>query len=297
MANIRIIKRRIKTAKNIAQTTKAMELVAASRMRKAQIMASKGKPYADRLINLTSDLLSKTEISEDLPFYHYFNPSKQENSKILILMLTPDKGLAGSLMSNFFRYFGKFILSEKIDLKSTDFMIVGKKGRDYVMRIGGNLKVQFDMGMIQPKFDKVPPLVKYIDDSYRHNVYNQVFLFYTDFINTLNCQPKYLQLLPLKSKINSVTADNNILIKECLIEPSISTILLSLIPHYLESEIYHALLENYASEQSMRMTAMKNATDNANDIISELTLYYNKARQQVITSEISDIITATLAVS
>lgn len=296
MANIRTIKRRIKTTKNIAQTTKAMELVAASRMRKAQILANQSKPYADRLIKITRGLMGKIKLKENSKLTPFFNSAKKEG-KTAIILITPDKGLAGALVSNFSRYLLKFISMENKKMEDYEFLIYGKKGRNLILKYKGQITAQFDMGMTQPQFDKVSPVIRLATEGYINNQYNRVLLFYTDFINTLSQQPKIVQILPLIKNQYEKTEEITPGKLDYLFEPNPEQVLTDLIPHYLESEIYHALLESYASEQSARMSAMKNATDNANEIISEMTLFYNKARQQVITSEISDIITATLAVS
>lgn len=295
MANIRSIKRRIKTAKNIAQTTKAMQLVAASRMKKAQQQALDNRPYAERLLRVTRGLLGRVDSlnNENLNKYFQINDRGQ---KTLLILITSDKGLAGALLSTFARKLIQFIRNENKTISDYDFIIYGKKGKDLIVRLGGNIVAQFNMGLTQPKFDMVPPVARMMTEGFKEEKYDRVLLLYTDFINTLSQLPRVMQILPLKAHTEETISDKSIAVKEYLFEPSPQAVLESLLPSYFENELYHALLESYASEQSARMTAMKNATDNASDVISELTLYYNKARQQVITSEIADIITATLAV-
>lgn len=290
MANIRSIKRRIKTAKNIAQTTRAMQLVAASRMKKAQIAALESKPYAERLLSVTRGLLGRIKDEEENNHLNYFSQKEKKGVEVILIVLS-DKGLAGALVTNFARFLLKFIASQNKKVTDYQYLVFGKKGRDLVLRLGGEIIAYFDMGMIQPKFDAVPPVVKIITQGYQEEKFSRVYLSYTDFHNTLNQNPKIIQVLPL-SKI-----DKEDLPGEYLFEPNSQEVLTALLPHYFEAEVYHALLESYASEQSARMTAMKNATENAGDIISQLTMYYNRARQQMITSEIADIITATLVVS
>lgn len=295
MANIRSIKRRIKTAKNIAQTTKAMQLVAASRMKKAQQQALDNRPYAERLLKVTRGLLGKVDTSNEENLAKYFKIN-DKGQKTLIILITSDKGLAGGLLSNFSRKLLQFIKNENKTLGDYDFIIFGKKGKDLVVRLGGNITAQFNMGLTQPKFDMVPPVVRLLTEGFKDQKYDRVLLLYTDFINTLSQVPRIMQILPLKSHSEENNQDEVSGKKEYLFEPDPASVLESLLPAYFENELYHALLESYASEQSARMTAMKNATDNANDVIGDLTLFYNKARQQVITSEIADIITATLSV-
>lgn len=295
MANIRSIKRRIKTAKNIAQTTRAMQLVAASRMKKAQILALQNKPYSENLIKIVRNLIGKVNIDSGEKTGVFFKENAM--GKTAIVLITSDKGLAGPFISNFGRFLVKFIKEEQKNISDYEFLVFGKKGKDLVLKLGGNIVAQFEMGMTQPKFEKVPPVVKLFEENYLQKKYQRVILIFTDFINTLTQMPGVIQLLPLKKHGLEEGQDVEVTDKEYLFEPTASAVLNDLVPHYLEQEIYHAFLESYASEQSARMTAMKNATDNAEDIISELTLFYNKARQQAITAEISDITTATLAVS
>lgn len=298
MANIQKLKRRIKTAKNIAQTTKAMELVAASRMKKAQIQALDSRPYADRLLKVANGLFGRVPIREGSKLNEYFLESEPQG-QTAIIFITPDKGLAGALVSNIGRKLLKFINDEGKKIEDYQFIVFGKKGRDLILRLGGNIIAQFDVSMTQPKFEMVPPVVRIFDEGFRTKKFNRVMMLYTHFVNTLSQEPKIVKLLPLSHLKEDTTLGeekSTIIFQDYLFEPSSEEVLNFLLPHYFEIEVYHIMLEAYASEQSARMTAMKNATDNAMDIISELTLYYNKARQQVITSEISDIVTATMAV-
>jgi len=301
MANIRNLKRRIKTAKNIAQTTKAMEMVAASRMKKAQLQALEGRPYSENLLMITQRLLGRVKIKEGTKLEKYFSKINDENKKTAMIIITPDKGLCGALVSNFAKYILRFIRAEGKTILDYDFIIIGKKGKDAILRLNGNIIAQFDSGMTQPKYETVPPIVLLFNQAYQNNQYSKILLVYTHFINTLSQQPKIIQLLPflgfLQEEKEQLQNQENINLSEYLFEPDPENVLTNLLPHYLENELYHARLEAYASEQSARMTAMKNATDNAKDIIGELTLFYNKERQQVITSEIADIATATLSIS
>jgi len=292
MANIQKIKRRIKTAKNIAQTTKAMELVAASRMKKAQNQALDSRPYAEKLYQVTTGLLGRVKTTEGSKLEDYLSDGSF-TGKTIVILVTPDKGMAGALISNIGRELLKFIRDENHKIGDYEFIVFGKKGRDLILRLGGNIIAEFDMKITQPKFEIVPPVVRIFEEGFRGKKYNRVMMLYAHFINTLTQEPKVIQILPLKKIVNNQEQAKS---GDYLFEPKPDDVLTSLLPHYFETEVFHNILESYASEQSARMTAMKNATDNANDIISELTLFYNKARQQVITSEISDIVTATLAV-
>lgn len=294
MANIRSLKRRIKTSKNIAQTTKAMEMVAASRMKKAQQQALEGRPYSERLSEVTQGLMGKVSVKEGTMLERYF-AKKASGEKTVVIVISPDKGLCGGLISSIGKVLTKFLLEEKKPINNFDFITVGKKGRDQVLKLGGNIVGSFDAGMTQPKYETIPSLVLLFNQGFMQKKYGRVMILYTHFINTLSQEPRIIQLLPfLKKDILEETQKKGE--GDYLFEPAAENVLSDLIPHYLEIEVYHSRLEAYASEQSARMTAMKNATDNAMDIMSELTMFYNKARQQVITSEIADIATATLSV-
>ena len=283
MASLKQIKRRIKTAKNIAQITKAMEMVAASKMKRAQNQALASKPYAAKLYSVTAGLANLP--AENLHPFLFANKEQQEK-QTLFVVIASEKGLCGSLVSNLGREL--LTLTEPNNLR---FITLGKKARDLILRINGQILAHFELGLSQPKFEIVPSVVNIITEKFLHNEVKNVFALYTDFINTMSQKSTIKQLLPVTdiSPLNSGFTDY-------LFEPSPAAILDTLLPHYLEMEIYQIILEAYASEQSARMVAMKNATDNASEITQELTLIYNKLRQTAITNEIADIVTASLTI-
>ena len=281
MASLRQIKRRIKTAKNIAQITKAMEMVAASKMKRAQNQALASKPYAEKLYAITGSLVGiDKEASPPL----LANIERAQKNTIFIIV-APEKGLCGSLVSNLGKEFNSLPKDSPIH-----FITIGKKARDLILRINGQILAHFELGLGQPKFEIVPPIVNIITEKFIKGEINKVFSLYTDFVNTIIQRPVIKQLLPVTGLINS----EEVIKTDFQFEPSPQIVLESLLPHYLEMEIYQIVLEAYASEQSARMIAMKNATDNASEITQELTLVYNKLRQAAITNEIADIVTASL---
>lgn len=282
MASTRVIKRRIKSAKNIAQITKAMQMVAASKMKKAQSQAINTRPYATELLTAVNSLKGRVD-----PSLHPLLTTNEISATEAVVLIAPDKGLCGGLVTNLAR-----VLLEKD--KNTSFIVLGKKGRDAALRMGFNIEAYFDLGISQPKYEIVPPIAKTIITGFISGKFSKVSIVYTKFINTLSQKPVAETILPLSlEKIVEQQEEN---FKEYLFEPSANQVLDALLPHYVEMQLYQIILESYASEQSARMMAMKNASDNAKDIITELTLSYNKVRQTLITNEIADIATAAMTI-
>lgn len=287
MADARSIKRRIRTSRNIAQITQAMEMVAASKMRRAQDQTTATRPYSSNLYAIVSDLAQRVESGKN----KFLSPPK-EIINCLLVLIGPDKGLCGGLVSNLSREVFSF---EDLENKKISILAIGKKARDITLRSGIDLIADFPIGLSQPKYEIIVPVAKIITDGFLNGNYQEVFVGFTEFINTMTQRPGIRKLLPVEKPISD--GNLNDAYKEYLFEPNIDSILNSLIPHYLEMQLYQLLLEAFASEQSARMMAMKNATDNAKDIMQELTLSYNKVRQQIITNEIADIATASLVIN
>ena len=282
MANIRLIKGRIKSAKNISQITKAMELVAASKMKKAQLQAQAGKLYADKIYEMVMTLASRiTEARHPL-----LTKPKKLTGKKLVVCISSNKGLCGGLNTGLFRFFHE----RNPKMANVDFVTLGKKGVSFLTQLGGNVKADFSDA---PSFISVVPAVtELVSQEYIAGDYDAVELVYNDFISIIRQDPKEKTILPLTIESTGVTKEKGA--PKFTIEPSVDEVFDSLLPHYLENQIRDAILEAEASEHSARMLAMRNATDNANDLVSDLTLVYNKVRQEKITYEISDIITATM---
>jgi len=286
MASIRILRRRIKSAKNIAQITKAMQLVAASRMKKAQAAAIAGKEYAQKIYEMVTELAARTEVTNH-PYL--VRPSVLTGKRLLILISTT-KGLCGGLNSNLFRY----CLKAYPNFQKNDIITLGKKGTGLVVRLGATPKADFSDTV--PFVTAVPAVVDMIVQEYLAGQYDGVDIIFNEFKSAMRQTPKHKTILPLTLEVASDEKKEDSDFSEFLIEPSKKEVFDALLPHYLENQVRDAVLQAEASEQSARMIAMQNATDNALSLIDGLTLLYNKERQSKITFEIADIVTARLAV-
>lgn len=290
MASTKLITRRIKSAKNIGQITRAMQMVAASKMRQAQQKALSGKPYSEKIYEITRSLAKKID-----PNIHALLKKPEGKSQPLIILITTNKGLCGGLNTALVRSLNKFIKENFTEDTQIDFVTLGRKGQSYVLSFGGGYLADFSQTV--PFTDAVGSITQVLTQQFLLQKTNQVWLVYNDFINALKQEPKIKQILPIVGEqlTREETGEKIIEEKEYLIEPSKEEILNSLLPFYLEIQVREAILEAEASEHSARMIAMKNATDNALDLMDGLTMEYNKIRQQSITSEISDITTAKIS--
>lgn len=284
MANIRLIKRRIKSAKNISQITKAMELVAAAKMKKAQAAALSGKLYAEKIYEMVMRLSKRTEFTN-----HPLLFSPEPTGKRLIILLSTNKGLCGGLNTSLFRYF----MRQYPTLANHDVVTIGKKGADFLTRLGQSVKADFSD--TTPWERVVPALVTLITEQFLSGIYDGVDLVSNEFLSVTKQVPRVKTVLPLTITQQAAEASSESAY-EFLIEPDVESVFGSLLPHYVENQIRDAVLQAEAAEHSARMIAMHNATDNANSLQDELTLLYNKARQEKITYEITDMVTARLAV-
>ena len=282
MANIRLIKNRIRTAKSISQITKAMELVAASKMRKAQAAAIAGKLYAAKIRDMVGTLASRTDITN-----HPLLSVSHDTNKRLVILISTNKGLCGGLNTNLFR----FMLRDYGHIDNCVFVSLGKKGTHFISQIHGELKADFSEHI--PFVDSVPAITDMLTQEYLSDTVSGVDLVYNEFFSALKQIPVKKSILPLA--LSDLEKKDSAPSGEFLIEPSVSEVFNVLLPHYLENQVRDAVLQAEASEQSARMVAMRNATDNALSFMDELTLLYNKARQEKITYEISDMVTARLA--
>lgn len=284
MANIRLIKRRIKSADNISQITRAMEMVAASKMKKAQDKAMGGKPYAQKIYQAVVELSSHIDKKQH-PLLAKGNP----DGKLLLLIISTNKGLCGGLNTNLFRAINKWWSSEK----NIDYVSIGKKSKNFITRSRKNLVADFSE---KTSFsENVPAITAVSVDRFLKGTYSEVHLVYNTYLSALKQIPTKKMLIPIESieKVEDVPREN---FAEFVIEPGVYDVLSNLLPHYIENQIRSAIYEAEACEHSARMMAMKNATDAASDLTQELTLLYNKARQEKITYEIADLVTARLAV-
>lgn len=286
MASIKLIRQRIKSAKNIAQITKAMEMVAASKMKKAQERALQGKPYAQKIYEATLELAGRVDTKLN-PLLQQGNP----DGKTLVVLISTNKGLCGGLNTTLFR---KVYTEHGKDTK-IEYITVGKKGQSFVRGTGKAL--QADFSETTPFDYSIPSLTKIIVEGFINGTYKEVFVAYNAFVNALKQEPQIKKILPLSINIPKDMDVETDKFSEFLIEPDPADVLNSLLPHYLENQLRSSVWEAEASEHSARMIAMKNATDAALDLMDNLTLMYNKARQEKITFEIADIVTARMSVA
>ncbi len=284
MASIRLLKGRIKSARNIAQITKAMELVAASKMKKAQLAALAGKAYAKKIYDMMMELAEKTDISS----HPLLSQPKGLSGKRAVIVISSNKGLCGGLNTNLLRFF----ITSYTDIKKHSYITLGKKGAEFIVRVGGSLQADFSSTI--PFLSTVPALIDMVTGQYIRGEIDAVDVVYNEFFSALKQTPVKKQILPLR--VEGLGQEYTAVKTDFVIEPSIAEVFDLLVPQYLENQIRDAILQSEASEHSARMVAMRNATDNAVSLIGELTLLYNKARQEKITYEISDMVTARLAV-
>jgi F-type H+-transporting ATPase subunit gamma len=292
MASTRDIRRRIKSVRNTAQITKAMQMVAAAKMRRAQQAALVGRPYAQLLNEIMAEAATRT-----IGFDHPLLQSRPV-AKRAVILVTTDRGLCGGLNSNLFRE------ASKLDKNTTVFITAGKKAAQFVSRTKRNLAAEFSY-KDTPEFTEARAISKFVQQLFLKGEVDAVDILFPRFINTLTQQPQMLPFLPI-GKLSAATAGVNSPAQELPaathtdifdFEPDEETVLGELLPHSLNFQMHQILLETKASEQSARMVAMKNATDNAKQIIKDLTLEYNKLRQANITKELLEITTAQMAVS
>jgi F-type H+-transporting ATPase subunit gamma len=278
LANIRLIKRRIKGVQSTAKITRAMEMIATLKMRRAQERGLAGRPYSDKISQVLADLAALSRLAEEAP--HPLLQSRPVR-KIAVVHITPDRGLCGGLNANINRLTASFILEQKVPVS---LITVGRKGLEFMRRYGRNILAEFSRLGDQPCLLDTLPISRIVIDDYSKGVVDQVYLVYARFVSTMVQKPFMKQILPVEPA--AIPQAQNV---DYIYEPGPAAVLGALLPRFVEMQIYHAILESIASEQSARMVAMRNATDNANELIEDLTLMYNKARQESITEDLLDI--------
>ena len=283
MASLRVIRRRIRSIQNTSKVTRAMEMVAASRMRHAQSSVIATRPYSAKIREVIAHLSTKNKTDEQI------NPLLEtrtvENTQVI--QLTPDRGLCGGLHSNLNRTAIEFYSQRKT---STEIIAVGKKGRDFMLRHGPTIKAEFTDMPDRPQLSDILPIATIAINDYTAGTVDEVHIVYPKFISIMNQEILVEKLLPIEPPEDG--KDNDF-----IYEPNPKAVLSTLLPRFIEMQIYQAMLELVASEQSARMVAMRNATENANEIVDDLTLELNKARQESITSELLDIISGVAALA
>ena len=283
MANTREIRRRIRSVENTAKITNAIQLVAASKMRRAQDRALQARPYAEKMQAVLGHL---SGVASDPESAHPLLERRDINETTVIL-ITPDRGLCGGLIANLERHTGEIVLGPEAGGSGDISMIpVGRKGGDYFQRFGIDFRASFQELGDYPGLAETQPISRIAIDDYTDGKVDQVLLVYASFVNTVTQVPVTVPILPVEPPASDEESSGE---TQYIFEPSPQEVLADLLPRYVDLLVYQAVLEAAASEQSARMVAMRNATDAANDMISDLTLVYNKARQEQITSELLDI--------
>jgi F-type H+-transporting ATPase subunit gamma len=303
MANLRDIRRRIKSVKNTAQITKAMQMVAATKMRRAQQSAIALRPYASRLDDMAANIYAGVGLNE---VSHPLLQKRNQSGKTAVVVLTSEKGLCGPLNTNLLRD----VL--KNDDASKVYISVGRKGRQVLARLKKNLLADFEL-KDSPTFAESKTISRFLLQKFEENQFDAVEIYYNRFVNTLSQVPTRFPLVPIGAETLAVakalgeakhaeltekrTDGNPNPAVSYNFEPDAAELLGKLLPYYVHLELYEKILESRASEHSARMVAMKSATDNAKQLVKDLTLEYNKARQASITNEILEISSAAATLS
>jgi F-type H+-transporting ATPase subunit gamma len=287
MPSTRDIRRRIKSVKNTAQITKAMQMVASSKMRKAQLAAQAGRPYAELMNTMLVSLRDRVDSST-----HPLLETREVKNE-LVLLISTDKGLCGALNTNLFREV------MHLDANTTSFVASGRKGVQLLARLKRNMLADFALPD-SPTFLQSKSMSKFILEKFLDKEVDKVSVLYSRFESTLVQAPVKVQVLPIAPE--AVAGDRELLetekadsLAEYIFEPDPTHVLDALLPYYVHFQVYQMMLNARASEHSARMVAMKNATDNAKSLVKDLTLEYNKIRQAGITSELLEITTAQMA--
>ena len=290
MANTQDLRRRIKSIRNTAQITKAMQMVAASKMRKAQLHALSGRPYAGLMNRVLVSLQQRTDAA--------LHPLLQvrEVKRELVIVISTDKGLAGALNTNLLREAGNF------DHAKTAYVVLGRKARQFLARTRREILADFEL-RDAPAFIETKAVAQFVTEKFLNGDVDRVSVLFSHFVNTINQKPVVRTLLPItnfevaQAEGAGASGDGKDPMTGYIFEPNPEAVLDVMLPYYLQYQLFQMILDARASEHSARMVAMKNATDNAKQFIKDLTLEYNKVRQASITTELLEISTAQMAVS
>jgi F-type H+-transporting ATPase subunit gamma len=287
LANTREIRRRIRSVKNIAQVTKAMEAVSAAKMRKAQNQVLATRPYAQQAREVLSYIARLTHAEGSL---NVLIQPRAVIKRVGIILITADRGLASGFNANVIRKTASFMREKRRAGAEVEVVTIGKKGRDWLLRYDPVVRAEFTKIPDAPTTGEISPIARVVIDDYIQGHFDEVYVIYTDFINTIKQEPVVQKLLPVEPAEPSVN-----MAPDYIFEPSPEAILSYVLYGFTEVQILQAVFESLASEHSARMVAMRNATDAAGELIDSLTLTYNKARQEGITNELMDIIGGSAA--
>ena len=277
MITPRLLRQRIRSIQSTAKITKAMEMIAKAKMRRAQEQALAGRPYAEKISRVIANLAAEPRVTGAI----YPLLERREVKRIAIVHITTDRGLCGGLNANMNRLVASFILEQTVPVT---IIAVGRKGRDFMLRHRQGVRAEFTEIGDRPSLLDTLPISRIVIDDYTTSYVDLVYLAYSRFVTTMVQRPTLEPLLPVEPTIfprgESV---------EYIYEPDPHFVLGQLLPRFIQMEVYHAILDAIASEQAARMVAMRNATDNANELVEDLTIILNKARQEMITEELLDI--------
>lgn len=293
MPSLRDIRRRIRSVRNTAKITKAMELVAASRLRRAQLRVTAARPYAEAMRSLMAELGAVGAGSGGV-----LHPLlvQREVRNVGVILVTPDRGLAGPLNTNVIRRGTEVILAEeRADGRTVQVVTVGRKGQDFLVRRGRALLGTFVGIVDRVQYDDIIPIARVVMDSFLSGSIDRAVLVYPRFVSTLTQRPEVVQLLPITAP--PAEPGQRVRRLDYIFEPDPISILEQLLPRYVEVQIYQAMLETAASFYSAQMVAMRNATENANELVQSLSLTYNKVRQANITNQVTEIAAAAEAMA
>jgi F-type H+-transporting ATPase subunit gamma len=272
----------------MTQITKAMEMVSASKMRRAQRNVLATRPYSDRLLDVMGELTARS-VGGRAGTLLEVRPNVRS---IGLIVVTPDKGLTGAMITNVLRRTGRFVLDERGRGRNVETLAVGKKGRDFLVRTGQNMIAEVTKLGDYPRLVDTLGIATNVITGFREGRYDEVYVIYSEFVNTLVQRPALKRLLPVEPP--NEPAEKQV---DYTYEPSQEEVLRDLLPRFVEVQLYQAILESIASEHSARMVAMRNATDNAKELTRDLTLSYNKTRQANITKEVSEIASGAAALA
>ena len=284
MPSVRDMRRRIHSVQNTGKVTNAMSLIAASKMRRAQQAVTQGRPFAEKIQEIITHLAAQPGDGEGT-----VHPLLQVRpvQRVGILVISPDRGLCGGMHANLNRVVGQFMLEQTVPITA---IVAGRKSRDFMVRSGQEVKAVFTELPDRPVLADTIAISHLVIDSYSEGEVDEVHLAFTRFASTLSQIPVIEKLLPVAPA--SLTGSERV---GYIYEPDSLAVLGSLLPRYVEMEVFHALLESNASEQSSRMVAMRNATENANELMNDMTLVMNRIRQDGITNELLDLIGGQMA--
>ncbi len=280
------IREKIKSVKSTQKITRAMEMVAASKMRKAQERMEASRPYSEKIANVVGHLANAH------PEYSHSYLSEREEQRAGYIVISSDRGLCGGLNVNLFRELVRDLRAKEAADVEVDYTAVGSKALGFLGRLGGNMVSEVCQLGDVPELESLIGPVKAMLDAYEAGSIDRLYLVYNKFVNTMTQEPTVRQLLPLEQEENKDYSHH----WDYIYEPDAKPVMDTLLQRYVESLVYQGVVENIACEMSARMVAMKNATDNAGNLIDDLELVYNKARQAAITSELADIVGGAAAV-